>query len=117
MKNRFLFYMAGIITIVAIACSKGSSGMVASVDCSGGTKSFMTDVSPIIQSTCATGSNCHAAGSNNGPGPLTTYQQVVNARASIRSAVINGTMPKDGRLSASQINVIVCWIDNGAANN
>jgi hypothetical protein len=117
MKNRFLFYVAGIITVVAIACSKGSSGMVASVDCSGAAKSFMTDVNPIIQSTCAIGSNCHAAGSNNGPGPLTTYQQVVNARISIRSAVINGTMPKDGRLSASQINAIICWIDNGGANN
>jgi hypothetical protein len=117
MKNRFLFYVAGIITVVAIACSKGSSGMVASVDCSGAAKSFMTDVNPIIQSSCAIGSNCHAAGSNNGPGPLATYQQVVNASALIRLAVINGTMPKGGRLSASQINAIICWIDNGGANN
>ncbi|HET6994098.1 MAG TPA: hypothetical protein VFI06_03900 [Chitinophagaceae bacterium] len=116
MKKRIM-YLAGIVAVVAIACSKGSSGMVASIDCSGGAKSFMTDVNPIIQSTCTVGSNCHAAGSNNGPGPLTSFQQVFNARTLIRSAVINGTMPKDGRLSATQINAIVCWIDNGAANN
>lgn len=81
-----------------------------------GTKSFASDVSPIIQSVCAT-SGCHDAGSTNGVGPLTNYQQVFNARANIRSAVSNGTMPKNSSLSANQKNAILCWIDNGATNN
>ena len=117
------FYVTGLIAIIAIACSKGGSGVggangvTTSVDCSGGTKSFVTDVDPIIQANCAISSGCHASGSNNGPGPLTTYQQVFSAKASIRSVVLNGTMPKGGRLSTAQINAIVCWIDNGATNN
>jgi hypothetical protein len=80
-------------------------------------KSYAADVSPIIQSSCAINTGCHATGSTNGPGPLTIYAEVFNAITSIRTAVANGTMPKNSSLTNDQKNAIICWIDSGAPNN
>lgn len=107
-----------IITATLIflyACQKNPD--LGSVDCSGPAKSFATDVSPVIQASCATDSDCHGTGSNSGPGPLLNYSQVSNARSDIRSSVASGHMPLNGTLTATERNAILCWIDNGAANN
>lgn len=109
-----------LVLIVVISCTKNAETTTGNnpnnnITCTG-TKTFSADVSPIIQSVCAA-SGCHDASSSNGPGPLTTYQQVFNARATIRAAVISGTMPKNSSLSANQKSAIICWIDNGASNN
>ena len=86
------------------------------IDCSGPAKSFATDISPIIQSSCSR-SGCHNNGSFNGPGSLVSYSQIFNARAEIRVAVASGQMPLNGSLTAVQKNAILCWIDSGAPNN
>jgi len=86
-------------------------------DCSGPAKSFVTDVSPVFQTSCAINSGCHATGSGNGPGPLLDYSQIFNARVDIRSAVASGHMPLNATLTAAQKNAILCWIDSGAPNN
>src|SRR5439155_20810116 len=103
------------------ACSKtvdtATNMKTSSVNCSGAAKSFTVDVNPIIQTFCATGSNCHGSVSNNGPGELVTYSEIFNAHAQIRSAVLSGIMPKNASLTAAQKNAIVCWIDNGSSNN
>jgi len=114
MKRIVFIAMMGI---VVYACSKSNAGggTMTTPTCDG-TKSFITDVNPIIQSTCAI-SGCHAAGSFNGPGALTTYAQIFNARAAIRTAIANGTMPKTGSLSTIDRNAIICWIDSGAMSN
>ncbi|HEY2720474.1 MAG TPA: hypothetical protein VGI82_02035 [Chitinophagaceae bacterium] len=112
-----------IVFTVLFACSKSmpdmtnDTGNSSSISCSGVTESFSKDVNPIIQSSCATGSNCHASGSVNGPGELITYTEIQSASAQIRAAVISGEMPKTGSLTASQKSAIICWIDNGASNN
>ena len=106
------------VAAVLYACSKsnaGGDGTVTTPTCDG-TKSFTSDVLPIFQSSCAI-SGCHATGSVNGPGALTSYQQIFNNRTAIRSAVASGTMPKTGSLSPAQKNTILCWIDAGAASN
>ena len=125
MKIYFAFIVFAVALIVG--CSKGndgsnnnnnnnnSNGTGTGTTCTG-TKSFATDVSPIIQNVCAA-SGCHNTGSTNGPGALTNYQQVFNARTQIRAAVASGTMPKNTTLSATQKNAIICWIDNGASDN
>jgi len=109
-----------LIASVIIACSKSSSGGGSgntTVNCSSvSNKAFAADVNPIIQATCNT-VNCHNAGSLNGPGPLTNYTQVFNARTDIRGAILAGTMPQNTTLSQSQKNSIACWIDSGAPNN
>jgi hypothetical protein len=103
---------------IILSCSKDSSGGGnTTLDCNTVTnKAFTADVSPIIQSSCAI-SGCHASGSTNGPGQLTNYAEVFSARASIRSAVAAGRMPKTGSLSTAQKNSILCWVDSGSPNN
>jgi hypothetical protein len=114
-----------LITILSVAllffsCSKsnddGGGGGGNAINCSGAAKTFSTDANPLIQSFCNQAS-CHASGSTNGPGPLTNYTQVFNARSLIRSAVASGSMPRNTTLTAAQKAAIVCWIDSGAPNN
>ena len=117
---RKAFAVSSIIILfvfISISCSKSGGGGGTSLDCNTVTnKAFAADVKPIIQSSCAIG-GCHDAVSTNGPGPLTNYSQVFNARTAIRTAVSAGTMPKTGSLTSSQKNSILCWIDSGAPNN
>ena len=112
MKKIFLI---AILSGLLFAC--GKNPQTTSVDCSGPMKSFINNVQPVIQGSCATGSNCHGTGSSNGPGPLLNYTQLFNARSDIRSAVLSGHMPPNGTLSATEKSIIICWIDNGALNN
>jgi hypothetical protein len=75
-------------------------------DCSTVSAGF-SQANSIFQNSCANASSCHGSGSTSGPGPLLTYNQIFNARTSIRSAVQNGRMPQGGSLSASQKATIV----------
>ncbi len=112
--------ITGLLTLLN-ACSKdnGSNGGGGNttLDCSTvSNKAFAADVNPIIQSACAI-AGCHASGSVNGPGALTSYTSIFNARTGIRSAVSSGSMPKNSSISTAQKNTILCWIDGGALNN
>lgn len=112
------------LVVYIIACSKpgknndpvavGGGGGATTVDCSGAPKTFAADVKPVMQAIC---SGCHGAGSGNGPGALTTYTEIFNAKTAIRTAVVSGRMPQGGTLTAAQKAAIICWIDNGAPNN
>lgn len=109
------------ILATLVSCKKtettaGSSG-TASVDCSSVTSTWAANVQPIVQTYCAGSSSCHASGSHEGPGALTTYQQVYNSRQSIRTAVANGSMPQGTSLTTAQKASVICWIDNGAQDN
>lgn len=110
-----IFCVTIILLVFFNACKKNPD--ISPVDCSGPAKLFAIDVNPVIQASCAINSGCHAAGSNNGPGPLLNYSQVFNARSDIRSAVASGHMPLNGTLTATERNAILCWIDSGAINN
>nr|WP_294905104.1 hypothetical protein [uncultured Lacibacter sp.] len=94
----------------------GGGGSSYTPNCSGAAIQFSANVAPIISSSCAIPS-CHAAGSGNGPGQLTTYAEINAAKTQIRAAVLSGAMPKSGTLTTAQKNSIICWIDAGAANN
>ncbi|HMU47641.1 MAG TPA: hypothetical protein PKC72_14825 [Chitinophagaceae bacterium] len=105
-----------IVTALFLSCSKDDNGGNNTVVCTNTTKSFSTDVNPIIQTFCNQ-SNCHNPGSTNGPGALTNYSQVFNARNAIRGQVAAGLMPQNTTLTTEQKNSIICWIDSGAPNN
>ncbi|MBK5270090.1 MAG: hypothetical protein JJE22_03660 [Bacteroidia bacterium] len=113
-----------IIVFLMSSCSK-SDGTSGSGNTTGGgdttscattPKAFDANVNPIIQNFCNIAS-CHNSGSFNGPGPLTNYTQIFDARTSIRSAVSTGLMPQNTTLTTAQKNSILCWIDAGAQNN
>jgi hypothetical protein len=113
--KRVLLLLLMSSTLYACSKSNAGGGTITTPTCEG-TKSFAADVNPIFQSSCAI-SGCHAAGSFNGPGALTTYDQISNNKIAIRTVIANGTMPKTGSLTTAQRNTIICWIDNGAPSN
>lgn len=116
MKKATLFVSLTFFTTLLInSCSKKSTEPDRN-PCDGVIKNWSTDVMPIIQTYCNQAA-CHEAGSTNGVGPLTNYHEVFDARARIKDAVQSGTMPQNTVLSAEQKKTIVCWIENGAAND
>ncbi|MGZ8553330.1 MAG: hypothetical protein ACXWV8_07990 [Chitinophagaceae bacterium] len=104
-----------ILSFLLLSCSK-SKPEKDSPACNEIAKTFTTNVNPIIQTYCNQPS-CHTSGSVNGPGPLTNYTQVFNARSVIRNAIQSGLMPQNATLTTAQRNTIICWIDNGAPDN
>ena len=101
------------------ACTKGSGGATPSPTdpCAGLSFKFLSDVQPIVNTTCANSANCHGAGSVNSGGPLTDYNSIFNKRSNIKFQIENGLMPKAGSLSTADKNKIICWINSGAPNN
>jgi hypothetical protein len=106
-----------LLVVLIVSCGKTGAALQEPVDCSTViNKNFATDINPIVQSTCNQ-QGCHDVASINGPGPLTNYSQVFNARLVIRGAIESGLMPQNSTLSKNQRNAIICWIDGGAPNN
>ncbi|MDZ4807246.1 MAG: hypothetical protein SGI96_03155 [Bacteroidota bacterium] len=108
-----------ISVFITISCSKdnGGGGGSTTLDCSTVTnKAYAANISPIIQASCNV-AGCHAAGSVNGPGPITNHAQVSASASAIRTAVSSGRMPQGSTLTTAQKNSILCWIDSGAPNN
>jgi hypothetical protein len=117
MKQTIL--LPALLVLLAVSCKKkdkSSDSDSYTPECSGAAPKFAANVAPLIQANCATAS-CHATGSMNGPGALTSYASVKNASAAIRASVVSGSMPKNSSLSTEQRNTIVCWIDAGANND
>lgn len=76
--------------------------------------SFDSQIKSIIQVNCVK-SGCH-----NGGNTLPNFSNLstVQANASrIKTAVLNGSMPKDGSLTQAQKDLIACWVDDGAPAN
>ncbi|WP_420579776.1 hypothetical protein [Reichenbachiella sp.] len=76
--------------------------------------SYENSVEPIIIGSCAT-TGCHVSGT--GRVNLTVFENVQSNAESIKTRVLNGSMPKDDKLTDAEIEAIVCWIDDGALNN
>jgi hypothetical protein len=104
MKNKLM--ILGIICFCFITGCQKDQIATYTPDCSGGTKSFATDVKPLFQSYCI---QCHNV--------FSTYGQISADKSSIRNMIVSGSMPQNASLTTDQKNKIVCWIDNGAPNN
>ncbi|HRG78464.1 MAG TPA: SprB repeat-containing protein [Cyclobacteriaceae bacterium] len=80
-----------------------------------GTK-YSTQVKSIIDTNCAI-TGCHVAG---GAAPITwtTIENVQSRAADIKAKTQSGEMPKGGpKLPQAQLDLIACWVDDGALNN
>lgn len=75
--------------------------------------SLETDILPIISQNCAK-SGCHLNTQNPN---LTTKESIIANASAIRSRTTAGTMPPTGPLPASQVELIQCWVEDGAKNN
>ncbi|REE02168.1 hypothetical protein [Marinoscillum furvescens] len=77
--------------------------------------SLADDVMPIITNNCAV-SGCH--GNSRSP-LLNTKAEVIASASRIKARTGAGTMPPAGRpdLTQEQIDLISCWVDEGADDN
>lgn len=79
---------------------------------------YSTQVQPIFETSCNLG-GCH--GSGTGPRDWTVFSNVVNQKDRIKLRTGNRSMPTPGSgvpaLTQSQIDLIACWVDDGAPNN
>ena len=103
MKAKF-FYSTILIVLAITSCKKAAKDFTP--DCSGTAKSFTTDVLPVFQSSCV---SCHGSYSN--------YTNICASKTSIRSTIVDGSMPTKKSLTEAQKNAVICWIDNGTPNN
>ncbi len=95
-----------VLTVSFYSCKKKKKTTTTySATCSSAV-SYSVDVKPLIQSSCV---GCHSSYSN--------YSSLKSSSSSVRSSVIDGSMPKGTSLSDAQKDKIICWIDAGAPNN
>jgi hypothetical protein len=128
-RKKTLIALTIVIIGLAIACSKETAssgggggtnppGTPSTEDpCEGISAQFAQNIAPIIQTKCATNSGCHGTGSINGPGALTSFQQIKDNASRIQNAVNSGRMPLNGSLTTTQLKQINCWVNSGAQNN
>lgn len=77
--------------------------------------SFSAQIKPIIDTKCAL-SGCHN-GDNGAERNWTVFTNVKTNAANIKTRTGNGSMPAIGSLTQDQINLIACWVDDGAQDN
>jgi len=76
--------------------------------------SWTNDIKPIMDKHCAT-SGCH-----NGVSRSTNFREYASAKTyanSIKSKTRDRSMPFDGSLTQNQIELISCWVNDGALQN
>lgn len=75
--------------------------------------SYSSSIKSIIENNCAI-SGCH----NGSVSPnLTTFSSIQNSASRIKARTGNKTMPKGGSLTQEEIDLIACWVDDGALQN
>jgi uncharacterized membrane protein len=77
--------------------------------------SLDAEIMPIIEANCAV-TGCH--GNIQSP-ILSSKTAVIGSANNIQSRTSAGTMPPAGRddLTQSEIDLIACWVEDGAPNN
>lgn len=76
--------------------------------------SWTNDIKPIMEKYCAT-SGCH-----NGTSRSTNFREYASAKSyanAIKTKTRDRSMPFDGSLTQNQIDLISCWVDDGALQN
>jgi hypothetical protein len=76
--------------------------------------SWSNDILPIMEKNCAI-TGCH-----NGTSRSNNFSQYASAKSfakTIKSKTQDRTMPFDGSLTQQQIDLIACWVDDGALQN
>lgn len=92
---------AGCVVNLGVTIPRGFSGT-----------SWANDIKPIIETKCAL-SGCH-----NGSRPdLRVFANAKTYAKSMKSKTQDRSMPAEGSLTDAQIQLIACWVDDGALAN
>lgn len=76
--------------------------------------SWAVDIKPIMEKNCAI-TGCH-----NGVSRSNDFREFTSAKShakSIKSKTQDRSMPFDGALTQNEIDLIACWVDDGALQN
>lgn len=101
--NVFVTDVEQCVYVLAFTIGRGETGV-----------SWSKDIEPIISTYCAK-SGCHIEGT--GRVNFTSFDNVKSYAFSIRTKVQNGSMPYDGPLDSDKVQLISCWVDDGAPAN
>jgi hypothetical protein len=119
------FRLSLIMLLMAFSCVDHDLAGVIQIDCgTQGTISYVDDIQPIINTSCAItgdGSGCH----NGGNGPDLDWRVFSNLKANAadvqdritRAPGAAGKMPKIGTLTDEEIATLYCWVEQGALEN
>jgi hypothetical protein len=91
------------IVNVSIAIPQGITGV-----------SWINDIKPIMDKDCAI-SGCHNGTSRSND--FRNYNSAKSFAATIKSKTQDRSMPFDGALTQNEINLIACWVNDGALQN
>lgn len=115
-RAKFIF-AAFSLSILLVSCQKNP---VSTVDCTGIATTYTTDIKPILDASCAT-SGGHNASAHQAGVDLSNYNSVRNVSSqdrflgSIQHKKGYNPMPQNsGQLSQDKIDLITCWVQNGA---
>ena len=76
--------------------------------------SWTNDIKPIMEKSCAI-TGCHNGVSRSND--FREYTSVKTFAKSIKSKTQDRSMPFDGTITQNQIDLIACWVDDGAPSN
>lgn len=103
-------------THVISAVDENGCSTTTSVTLLTGTK-LEGNIMPIISANCATSSSCHASGASGSRPDFSSKANIIGNANRIKARTGAGTMPPSGTLPQAQIDLIACWVDDGAADN
>lgn len=112
--NTFTGLQTGSYNIVVEDAEACALSFLVTVPRGGSGTSWSNDIKPIMDTKCAT-SGCH-----NGVSRANNFSLYADAKkfdALIKKYTQDRSMPFEGSLSQSQIDLIACWVDDGAPQN
>ena len=92
----------GCSVTLSVTVPRGSSGV-----------SWTNEIKPIMENSCAL-SGCHNGTSRP---DLRKFETAKFYAKSIKSKTQDRSMPREGTLTQQQIDIIACWVDDGALQN
>jgi hypothetical protein len=83
--------------------------------------SYNLHVKPLAETKCANSIGCHVAG-GSGPGDFTTYAGLSAVSQTIADRIKLPVsdplhMPQGATLTQEELDIFLCWIEDGAQNN
>jgi len=110
-----------VVVLATMSCSGGGDDSPAPAPGGGGTgtnPTYTANIKAIIDGNCV---SCHGPGGEQSSHPLQTYEQVSARASDIKERIEKPAgdpmvMPKGGKLSQANIDLINKWIANGMPN-
>lgn len=111
-KIIFSVLVLSILSLLLLSCGKDS------IECDGSTPTYESDIKIIINDNCT---SCHSyRGDATSPGWFTDYDglsEVISNGQFEAKVLASKSMPKNSKLTNTEMQLIRCWVDNGYPEN